>query len=225
MSDQDNPIDGAENPSSVDTAAVDTAPVDTVKRGGQIIAVIIVLSLSWYLLSDRFTPYTTQARVQGYVIGVAPKVAGLVTQVWVNNNQEVEKDEPLFQVDPSQYEISLAKAQSDLESARRQVDAGSASVDSARANLLAAQANADKAEKNASRLQRLHDEDAGTISKRQLESAEANFDAAHAQVSVAQAGIQAAIQQMGGDVESDNSILKTAMTAVDKAALANADMA
>ena len=29
----------------------------------------IVLSLLWYLLADRYTPYTTQARVEGYVVG------------------------------------------------------------------------------------------------------------------------------------------------------------
>ena len=35
---------------------------------------LILVSLTWYLLADRFTPYTSQARVQGYVLGVAPKV-------------------------------------------------------------------------------------------------------------------------------------------------------
>jgi multidrug resistance efflux pump len=194
-------------------------PGDTVKRGGQIIAAIIFLSLAWYLLSDRFTPYTTQARVEGYVIGVAPKVAGIVTDVWVSNNEEVKAGQHLFQIDTSQYDIALAKAESDLDSAQRQVDAGSSSVDSARANLLAAKANAEKSRKNADRLQRLHQQDPGTISTRQLESAQASLDAAEAKVSVAQAGIETAIQQMGGDEEENNTILKTARTAVDKARL------
>ena len=52
-----------------------------VKKGTRIIIAVIVLSLVWYLLADRFTPYTSQARVQGYVVGVAPKVAGVVTDV------------------------------------------------------------------------------------------------------------------------------------------------
>lgn len=192
---------------------------DSVKRGGKVIGAIIVLSLAWYLLADRFTPYTSQARVEGYVVAVAPKVAGLITHVWVNNNQEVNEGDPLFQIERSQYEIALARAQSDLESARRQVSAGSASVDSARANLLAAQANADKSQKNAERLLRLHQEDAGTISRRQLEAAQANLAADRARVTAAEAGVQAAIEQMGGIEERDNSILITAMTAVDKARL------
>ena len=77
------------------------------KRGTLFIFLLILSSLAWYLLSDRFTPYTSQARVQGYVVGVAPKVAGVITQVWVENNQEVEEGERLFQIDPSQYEIAL----------------------------------------------------------------------------------------------------------------------
>lgn len=192
---------------------------DSVKRGGKVIGAIIALSLAWYLLADRFTPYTSQARVEGYVVAVAPKVAGLITHVWVNNNQEVNEGDRLFQIERSQYEIALARAQSDLESARRQVSAGSASVDSARANLLAAQANADKSQKNAERLLRLHQEDAGTISRRQLEAAQANLAADRARVTAAEAGVQAAIEQMGGTEERDNSILITAMTAVDKARL------
>jgi multidrug resistance efflux pump len=217
MSDQEQT---AETPqASASDSPQQNEAADSVKRGGKLIGAIIVLSLVWYLLADRFTPYTSQARVEGYVVAVAPKVAGLITQVWVNNNQEVKEGEPLFQIDRSQYEIALARAKSDLESARRQVSAGSASVDSASANLLAAQANADRSQKNAERLSRLHQEDAGTISRRQLESAQANLAADRARVTAAEAGVQAAIEQMGGSEERDNSILITAMTAVEKAQL------
>jgi multidrug resistance efflux pump len=218
MSEQEKLPEPAGDTNAADATA-EAVPVDTVKRGGQIIAAVILLSLSWYLLSDRFTPYTDQARVQGYVVGVAPKVAGVVIEVWVSNNEEVTAGQPLFQIDPSQYEIALARARSDLENARRQVGAGSASVESARANLRAAEANQLKAEKNAFRLKRLKEQDAGTISTRQLERAQANLDAARAQVTAARAGIEMAVQQMGGDDENDNSILNAANTAVDKAEL------
>jgi multidrug resistance efflux pump len=195
------------------------ASARAVKRGGIGIALAILLSLTWYLLADRFTPYTTQARVQGYVVGVAPKVAGLVTQVWVTNNQEVEEGQRLFEIDPSQYRIALDKARSDLENARRQVGAGDAAVESARANLRAALANEEKSEKDTNRLERLYREDAGTISVRRLEISRASLDQARAQVAAARAGIQQAIEQMGGDDEADNSILRTAASAVDKAEL------
>lgn len=190
-----------------------------VNRGSLIVLAVILLSLVWYLLADRFTPYTSQARVEGYVVGVAPKVAGLVTEVWVENNQEVEEGQRLFQIDTSQYQIALEKARSDLETAYRQVDAGNAAVEAARANLLAAQANERKAEKDATRLQRLYEEDPGTISTRRLEVSHATHDQARAAVTAAEADIRRAIEQMGGLDEKDNAILKTALSAVEKAEL------
>ena len=188
-------------------------------KGLFLILLVIVLSLVWYLFADRFTPYTTQARVQGYVIGVAPKVAGLVTDVWVGNNQEVEAGQRLFQVDPSQYQIALDRARSDLENAQSQVDAGSAAVRSAKANLRAALANELKAEQDYTRLKRLHSEDPGTISVRRLEVSRASLDQARAKVTGAEAEIERAIEQKGGDDEASNAILKSARTAVDKAEL------
>ena len=191
----------------------------TVRKGGIGVALAIVLSLTWYLLADRYTPYTSQARIEGYVVGVAPQVAGTVTRVWARNNQEVEKDQPLFEIDRSQYQIALDKAQSDLENAGRQVGAGSEAVNAARANLLAAQANERKARQDSNRLERLHKEDPGTISVRRVEVAQATLEQARAQVTAAQADILRAIEQMGGGDANDNTILKTALTAVAKAEL------
>jgi multidrug resistance efflux pump len=190
-----------------------------VKKGMLGVALAIVLSLTWYLLADRFTPFTSQARIEGFVVGVAPEVAGTVTRMMVTNNQEVEKGQPLFEIDPSQYRIALDRARSDLENTVRQVGAGSAGVAAARANLIAARANEDKTRKEAARLERLYAQDPGTVSVRRVEVAQANWDQAKAQVTAAQADIQRAIEQMGGDDAENNTLLKTAMTAVAKAEL------
>jgi multidrug resistance efflux pump len=208
--------EAGENAQSQENTEAATA---SVKRGTLGIGLVILLSLTWYLLADRFTPYTTQARVQGYVVGVAPRVAGVVTEVWVRNNQEVEAGQALFEIDPSQYRIALQKAESDLESARRQVDAGSAGVESARANLRAALANELKAEQDYTRLESLHREDPGTISVRRLEVSRASLDQARAKVAASEAEIQRAIEQKGGEDDTTNAILKSAQSAVEKAKL------
>ena len=191
----------------------------TVKKGGLLVAILIVLSLTWYLAADRYTPYTDQARVQGYVIGVAPQVSGIVREVWVQNNQTVEEGERLFRIDASQYEIALAKAQSDLENTLRQVQAGDAAVEAARANLLAAKANQEKAEKDTRRLERLRADDPGTISLRRLEVSKASLDQARAGVAAATADIQRAIESKGGPDVQANSLIKVAQSAVEKAQL------
>jgi len=189
-----------------------------VMLSGVSVAVVLLISLSWYLAADRFTPYTTQARVEGYVVGVAPKVAGLVTQVWVKNNQQVAKGDRLFEIDPSQYQIAVDRASSDLENTERQVNAGSAGVEAARAKLRAAEANELKTRQDLDRLSRLYNEDHGTISIRRLEISQASVDQAEAQVRAAEADVKRAIEQMGGDGK-DNTLLKTALTGVEKAQL------
>jgi len=219
MTEQDTPTDEQQQDPADARPVADEGSASSVKKGGLLVLLLIVLSLGWYLLADRFTPYTSQARVQGYVIGVAPKVAGLVTQVWVKNNQEIAAGQPLFEIDPSQYRIALSKAQSDLESARRQVEAGTAGVESARANLDAALANQLKAQQDVTRLERLHRDDPGTISVRRLEVSRASLRQAQAQVAAAEAEIQRAIEQKGGDDDQNNAILKAAQSAVAKAEL------
>ncbi len=208
-----------ENAQTEVAPAQEDAPA-TVKRGGKFIALLIVLSLAWYLASDRYTPYTSQARVQGYVIGVAPQVSGIVTEVMVRNNERVEADQPLFRIDPSQYEIALAKARSDYDNALSQVGAGDAGVEAARANLRSAQASLVKAQKDTARLSKLYEEDPGTISVRRLEISRATLEQSLAHVEAARAGIQQAIEAKGGDSsEAQNTILKVARTGVEKAKL------
>ncbi|WOJ93334.1 HlyD family secretion protein [Congregibacter variabilis] len=198
-------------------ANVEATPA--INRTTWVLLAVIVSSLAWYLLSDRYAPYTSQARVQGYVIGVAPEVAGTVTKVLVSNNQEVEEGDALFEIDPSQYQIALSRAESDLVNARSQVEAGNATVASARANLTAAKANELRASQDYARLKRLRETDPGTLSLRRLESSKASLDQARAKVVAAESDIQRAIEQKGGDDEGSNAILLSAQSAVEKARL------
>ena len=219
MSDQEEMVIDTVSDDPVQASAMEPATDKSVKKGLLAVVSLIVLTLSWYLFAERFTPYTTQARLEGYIVGVAPQVSGVVREIWVSNNQSVEIGQKLFQIDPTQYEIALAKANSNLESAQRQIDSGNAAVDAARANLVAAKANQQKAEKDTVRLERLYEGDPGTISLRRLEVSQASRDQARAGVTGAMAKIEQAIEQKGGDDDSNNGILKSASAAVDKAKL------
>ncbi|HBO13787.1 MAG TPA: hemolysin D [Halieaceae bacterium] len=196
----------------------ESAPPPAGRRGGLLLLAFILVSLGWYLLADRYTPYTSQARVEAYVVGVAPKVAGKVTAVLVGNNERVSEGQALFRIDDSQYAIAAEGARADLANVRQQVRAGEAAVTTARANLRAAEANREKAEKDTQRLRRLREEDPGTVSLRRLEISEASLEAARAQVAAAQSEIQRAIDAMGGPGE-DNTQLAAARARVAKAEL------
>lgn len=193
-------------------------PADPVNQGVKWVIGLIVLSLLWYLLADRFTPYTQQARVQAFVVPVAAEVAGRVTRVLARNNQMVEAGAVLFEVDPEQYQIAVERARAELESTRRQIAASTAGIDSAQASLRAAQANELKSQQDRERLERLYREDPGTISLRRLEVSRATHVQSISQVAAARAEVQRAREQQGGSDEQ-NALLRSAATALEKAEL------
>ncbi len=206
---------------NIETSTIETSadPSQSVNWGMGVIAGVIALSLLWYLWADRYTPFTSQARIQGFVVGVAPKVSGLVTDVWVTNNATVAAGESLFQIDQSDYLIALERARAEYENVRNQVSAGDASVDAARAKLTAAEANAHKASQDYSRLQRLYEKDPGAISVRRLEISEASLASAQASVVAARADINRAIDSKGGDDVASNTLLRTASSGLARAEL------
>ncbi|EEA03856.1 secretion protein HlyD family protein [Burkholderia sp. H160] len=179
---------------------------------------LIVLSLIWYLLADRFTPYTHQARIQAYVVPVAAEVSGRVTRVLVHNNQDVNAGDVLFEVDSEPYRIAVVRARADLETTRRQVGASTAGIESALAGLRAAIANEVKARQDSERLERLYREDEGTVSLRRLEIARATHEQAQSQVAGARAEVERAREQQGGN-EAENAQLRSAAGALEKAEL------
>jgi len=202
-------------PTPPDTSA---PAADPSGKGVRWAVVLIVLSLAWYLLADRFTPYTQQARVQAFVIPVASEVPGRVTRVLVHNNQDVKSGAVLFEVDTQQYRIALDRARADFESMRRQIGASTAGIESAQASLRAAQANELKARQDSERLERLYREDQGTVSLRRLEVARATHTQAISQVDAARAEVVRARENQGGS-EEDNAKLRSSASAVAKAEL------
>ena len=73
------------------------------------VLLVIAALVAYYVLSDRHTPFTTDAYVQAYVIQVAPRIEGQVVHVHVRENQPVKKGELLFEIDrrPFQHRVDL----------------------------------------------------------------------------------------------------------------------
>jgi multidrug resistance efflux pump len=183
--------------------------------GAIIVLALIVGSLLWYFAADRLTPHSSQARVQAFVVPVAAEVAGKVQAVYVRNNDDVQRGQPLFDIDPSQYQIALQRSRADYESVRHSVNASVATVEAARASLQAAQANRVKADKDATRQEALYAEDRGAISVRRLEIAQATRIEANSKEQAAEADLRKA-QEAAGD---DNAQLRSARSAIEKAEL------
>jgi multidrug resistance efflux pump len=77
-----------------------------------LVLLLIVALLAYYVLADLYTPFTTDAYVQAYVIQVAPRVEGQVVHVYVQENQAVSKGEVLFEIDrrPFEHQVNLLVA-------------------------------------------------------------------------------------------------------------------
>ncbi|NKK59860.1 efflux RND transporter periplasmic adaptor subunit [Rhizobium leguminosarum bv. viciae] len=63
-------------------------------------------------------PWTRDARLRADVVGIAPDVSGLVSEVDVQDNQRVKKGDVLFRVDRERFNIALAQAEAALEGSR-----------------------------------------------------------------------------------------------------------
>ena len=207
-----------EAPAGVAPEPSSAKPGKGTRIGASIVLTLIVASLLWYFAADRLTPNTSQARVQAFVVPVAAEVAGKVLAVHVKNNDEVQRGQPLFDIDPSQYQIALQRSRSDYESVRSSVSASAAAVESARAMLQAAQANYVKADKDATRQESLYAEDPGAISVRRLEIAQASRVEARSREKAAEADLRKA-QEAAGDVGDNNAQLRSSRSAIEKAEL------
>lgn len=215
MSEQTEETRQDENPDA-ETPAKE--PMDPVRRWTFIVLGVSLALIAYYLVADRHTPYTSQARVHALVVPIAAEVSGTVTEVAATSNQLVEAGELLFRVDPSRYELAVATAEANLQSARQAAGASTANVDAAAAQLAAARASLDRAEKDTSRLRRIKAQDPGAISDRRLEMSEASLAVAQSNVRAAEANLQRAREDLGQTGEENSRILQ-AQSALDQALL------
>lgn len=60
---------------------------------------------------------TDDAFVEGRIISIAPRVAGPVTKLLIDDNQSVKKGELLLEIDPNDYQVALNQAEAKLAEA------------------------------------------------------------------------------------------------------------
>jgi len=68
-------------------------------------------------------PWTRDGQVQAYVVSQAPEVSGRVLHVHVADNQAVRRGDPLYEVDPVDYQIAVASAEANLQSKQADMNA------------------------------------------------------------------------------------------------------
>ncbi|NEI75020.1 HlyD family efflux transporter periplasmic adaptor subunit, partial [Rhizobium lusitanum] len=125
-----------------------------------------------YWTVGRFIESTDDAYVKADYTTIAPKVAGYIKDVLVNDNDTVKAGQVLARIDDRDFQAALSQARADLKAA----DAAIANIDAqillqqsligqARATVDASQASLDFAQSDAARQARLISNGAGTQSR------------------------------------------------------------
>ncbi|QDF28467.1 efflux RND transporter periplasmic adaptor subunit [Halarcobacter anaerophilus] len=73
------------------------------------IAALLTLKL-WHNYVD--SPWTRDGRIRADITLVAPDVAGIITKVYVKDNQYVKQGEKLFEIDKKRFEANISKLSS-----------------------------------------------------------------------------------------------------------------
>jgi membrane fusion protein (multidrug efflux system) len=191
-------------------------------------AVVALAVVFWGLgyLVETFTRESTDdAFLEGHVVAIAPKVAGIVNEVHVAHFQNVKKGDPLFEIEPRDYEVALEQKRSTLASAqagqhliesgfqlmRTRVETAEASQRQAEADAAASRATLERAEADFNRFQ-------GLIKQNVV--SQQDYDATHAAAVWAKAAVQSADQKIiteQSHVKEARDELEAARSAFDQA--------
>ena len=195
---------------------------------GSVLAVAVLAALAgpWLTASDQ-QQRTNDAYVTADFTVVAPKVAGFIKDVRVEDNQQVSAGQLLATLDDRDYQAALDAAQAQLLVAQAQrldaratLERQAALIAQAEAAVKAAQAEAAFADHEVTRHSRLAEQGAGTVQNAQ--QARSRGEQARAQLANAQAARVAARKQvdiLSAQVASADGQFKRAEAEVEKAQL------
>ncbi|MGC3992436.1 MAG: HlyD family secretion protein [Chthoniobacteraceae bacterium] len=169
-----------------------------------IVFVVLAVTAAHFFLNTMENESTDDAFVEGHVINVAPKVSGRVQSVEVKDNQFVRKGDPLFEIDPADYDVvleqkqaalaqaeaKLANEQSALKQAQAHIDTVTLFGLSAVATMKSSEATATKNAQDFARNQSLATR--GVISQQDLQHSTTDVDTSKADLESKQKQMQAA---------------------------------
>ncbi len=201
-----------------------------------ILGIVVVLAIIGgvvYWLMTRGEESTDDAYTDGNSIVIAPKVAGYVTELDVNDNTLVKAGQLLFKIDPRDYIAARDQAQANLSLARSQLASAEVNLEvtrvrapanqaQAQAQLAQARANQDQAEQQ---YRRERSVDPRATTQTNVDQATAQLKSNTAAVSSAQANLQiASLVQQTIQTAEDQVTQAQAQVAQAEASLAQAEV-
>lgn len=169
----------------VEVPAADASVAEAPKKTGRrivkraVIAAALLAGVAFagdfgyrYWTVGRFIETTDDAYVKADYTTVAPKVAGYISQVLVNDNDAVKAGQVLARIDDRDFQAALSQARADVKAAEAaitnidaQISLQQSVIEQARATIDASQASLEFAVSDAARSARLITNGAGTQSR------------------------------------------------------------
>ena len=88
--------------------------LDTPRKVICTILCFVLLIMIYLTLLNHYSPTSSDAFLDAYTIEVTPIVKGEVVDIFIKDNQYVQKGDPLLQIEPATYRYESISAKSDL---------------------------------------------------------------------------------------------------------------
>lgn len=109
-----------------------------------IVAAVVLAFCVWGIVEKH--PRTDDATVRANVIGIVPRVRGLIVKLHVQDNQAVDEGDVLFEIDPDDYELGVEKLKAALASLDQQIEAARGGDAALKFGVKAAEAGVERAQ-------------------------------------------------------------------------------
>src|SRR5437660_10267177 len=86
-----------------------------------IVAGAVLITLYVWGIIERH-PRTDDATARANVVGIAPRVAGQILEVNVEDNPQVKKGDVRFEIDAEDYRLDQEKAKAELAALHREIE-------------------------------------------------------------------------------------------------------
>jgi multidrug resistance efflux pump len=146
-------------------------------------------------------PWTRDATVRAYVVGMAPEVAGRIVELHVVDNKYVRKGDLLLVIDPTNFGIAVSQsegavqqAQANVQNIDAQMNVQQAQINASQAQLQLGRAALVFAQQQAERAQKLAKDGWGTVQNAQQFTSQLHQQEASAQS--AQENLNQALRQV-----------------------------
>jgi len=160
--------------------------------------VAVAIGLHYYVLGGRYE-VTENAYVKAHIIAVSAEVAGQVVEVAVHDNQPVEAGALLFRLDPTPFEVEVARAEAQMAVVRTELETLRAAHRVALAEAAEAEANIGFLTRQLERQEMLKARGMGR--EESYDEARHNLEAAQRKLESSRQRVRSVLASLGGNAD------------------------